>query len=262
MSHANPQPRTSFPPATSAQPEAALFDRLIDVCDRQDDLIRRQQAEIERLREQLAGLPAKVEPHRPSPPQAEVRSMPKASTPKPLTPPQFDSPSTIQKALSSAQPDERPTSGQPAKETAAMPKACLPKGFPTGHAIPEGPIPRREAPTPKPKATRHHSANSFTPPDHRAPSLPDRSLQREIAATSRQPLPPLHPDGELPKSDPRKVGPPRSGNNRVRELLNQYFDRVPKASSQVLPDTSQASAPPHRRHWPEPVERWPRSLSN
>lgn len=263
MSHVHPQPRTSFPPATSAQQEAAHFDRLIEVCDRQDDLIRRQQLEIERLRQQLAGQPAKVETHHPSPPQAQVRSAPKAPRPEPMTPTPLDSPSTKQKTLASPRPATIPTSDQLAKETAPLPKACLPKGLPPARGLPEGATPRREPPTPKTKATRPGAAISFDPQDHRAPALPEQSLQRELKGTSRQPLPPLQPEGEMPDPATKKVGPPRSGNHRVRELLDQYFDRVPTASGQQpRQDTGQASRPRWQRDWPEHVDRWPSRLNN
>lgn len=275
MSHAHPQPQFSSPPITRQQREAALFKRMIVLCDKQDDIIRRQQIEIEQLRQQLAGLPQNAAPQQQHPPQAEVRPPAKPPMPQAVIPqsprPEPSKPTPV------VNHDEKLLRQPAPAAMAAASKPCLPQGFPQQDKQPAEPSPQPKPEATRPATTRHVDPD---PQDRSASAAAGQALERGRQPAGRSPLPPLHPDGEIPRSHestfdrphppvdqapdsatPRVSRPPK-GSNRVRELLNQYFDRVPQLSGQAQPGSRQTSLSRLSGYWPEPVDTWPRRLNN
>lgn len=142
MSHPNPQTHLSGQPTPRQQQEAALFERMIGICDRQDALIRKQQEEIDRLRRQLENLPEKATtqqappPASPppqtclpeaSPPEAEQRS---TLTPPPIQPQPAAPPSTKQEPIVATHHNEQHTRLRPTQGSEPLPKPCLTDDLP------------------------------------------------------------------------------------------------------------------------------------
>ncbi|MFN3150019.1 hypothetical protein [Bremerella sp.] len=139
MSH-HSQPQAGSLPLTRQQQEAALFQRLIDLCDKQDDIIRRQQQIIDQLRQQLASPPEQTHTQQVPPPEPEQHLS--ANSPRPprieLAPTQPTT--TKQKPRVAADQDEPHTVAPSAKPSEPIPKPSLADALPQPPRMPSGPI--------------------------------------------------------------------------------------------------------------------------
>lgn len=296
MSHLNKQPHASGQPMTRPQREAALFQRMIHLCDQQDDLIHKQQLEIDRLRQQLGTQPVQAPTneapthqapnHQERPRRTKMRSIQKAPLPLRMKPTPVDPVTTKRESLSTTNRDEKHAGARPSEKAAALPKPCLPDALQQGHVLPDGQLPPGAQLEPMAMAPRHAATDQVNRQDGCGPRDSGECLGTEIGGVDRSPIHPAEtpvphgsivdpqcapadqcpPDDRAPDRTPApttpQVGRHRKGNKRVRDLLNQYFDRVPMASGQSEQGTCQASVNRLRRHWPEAVDTWPRVLNN
>lgn len=149
MSHPS-QPQAGSLPLTRQQREAALFQRLIDLCDKQDDIIRRQRQIIDQLRQQLASPPEQTHTQQAPPPQPEQHLS--ANTTRP---PRIELASSIplttnQTPRVAADQDEPHTAPPLAEPKQPIRKPSLADVLPQPPRVPSGPFrPNEKQPSEK-----------------------------------------------------------------------------------------------------------------